>query len=148
MSMTKTEAKKFIESEEVQNVIYNYTTLAFDHILVHFANYPELGNLRVNSSEEVNDLALSDFFELFYTDDDTFSKLYPKQTLYGYASLSKHFRSAIGPIVVYAVESYMDVEENHLWENEPDLFEACFEAAGKRTENKIPLQKNRSCNGG
>lgn len=32
--MTKLEAKKFIEGEEVQAAILHHTTLAFDHILV------------------------------------------------------------------------------------------------------------------
>jgi hypothetical protein len=132
MSMSKLEARKFIESEEVQDAILAYTTLAFDNILVHFASHPELGYLRITSKEEINELALTDFFELFYTDDDTFSNLYPKQTLYGEASLSKHFRSAIGFIVVFAVEEYLEVAKNYLWNNESDLYEECLALAGKR----------------
>ncbi|MEH7130413.1 hypothetical protein V7103_19660 [Neobacillus drentensis] len=132
MAMSKVEARNFLESEEVKNSIWNYTTFAFNHVLVYFVQQPELGYIRVKSEAEINELALTDFFELFYTDDDIFSKLYPKQTLFGEASLSKHFRSAIGFIVVSAVENYMEVENNHLWNHEEELFEACFEVAGKR----------------
>ncbi|ALS74959.1 hypothetical protein AUC31_06835 [Planococcus rifietoensis] len=132
MTMSKEEAKKFINSEEVQECILHHTALAFDNILVYFATQPELGYLRIQSEDEVNRLALSDFLELFYTTDDTFLKLYPKQTLYEEASLSKHFRSAIGFIIVSAVSEYLEVEVNHLWNDESDLYEACFEVAGKR----------------
>lgn len=132
MGMSPTEAKEFINSREVQEVILHYTTFAFDNILVYFGTQPELGYIRINSKDEVEGLALSDFFELFYTDDDTFMKLYPKQTLYGEASLSKHFRSAIRQIVVSGVSEYMNVEENYLWNNETALFEECLEVAAKR----------------
>lgn len=130
--MSKTEARNFLESEEVQACILHHTTLAFDNVLVYFATQPELGYIRIQTKDEVNELALSDFLELFYTDDDTFTKLYPKQTNYGEASLSKHFRSAIRSIVVTAIADYLDVEVSDLWNNEPDLFEECFEVAAKR----------------
>lgn len=132
MAMSKVEAQKFLSSEGVQECILHHTTLAFDNILVHFATHPELGYLRIQSEDEINELALSDFFELFYTDDDTFMKIYPKQTLYDEASLSKHFRSAIRTIVVSAVSEYLEVEVSYLWNNESNLFEECFEIAAKR----------------
>ena len=132
MGMSAVEAKEFINSAEVQEAIHYYTTFAFDNILVYFGTQPELGYIRINSKDEVEELALSDFLELFYADDDTFMKLYPKQTLYGEASLSKHFRSAIRQIVVSGVSEYMNVEENYLWNNETALFEECLEAAANR----------------
>lgn len=132
MAMSNLEARKFINSEEVQACILHHTTLAFDNILVYFATQPELGYLRIKSEDEFNSLALSDFFELFYTDDDTFIKLYPKQTLYVEASLSKHFRSAIGFIVVSAIAEYLEVDITYLWNNESDLYEECIGIAGKR----------------